>query len=126
MEGMVTRKVELRGIGFFSVFKIFFSIILFFSLVFLILFDLFGFQIVGTLAGWIGDIRQLFVDLQTKFPSIFDNKILFSLFQSLLLGLILGLFIGIATGIFNLFVALLGGLSIKIREKTPEKKTSYL
>lgn len=126
MEGMVTRKIELRGIGFFSTFKIYFSITLFFSLISFILFDLFGFQIVATLAGWVGDIRQVLTDLQARFPQLFENKIFLALTQALLGGMIMGLITAVAVGIFNFFAAILGGVSIKIREKTAEKKTSYL
>ena len=126
MDGTVTKKVELRGIGFCSTFKIFFAAALIFSLVSFILMNLFGMQLAGYLIQILTSIQQFIMGLKEKFPALFENEILRALMVSIVNGIILGLFFAIGSGIFTLFALLMGGLKIKIREKAPEKKTGYL
>ena len=126
MEATITKKVELRGIGFLSTFRIFFAITLVFSLISFIVFNLFGMQFSSMLLEWIGNVRQMVTDLQSQFPYIFENEILKFLIISILGGLVMGLIIGICVGVFSFFAVLLGGIKLTVREKNPEKKTGYL
>lgn len=126
MEGMITRKVELRGVGFFSTFKIYFAITLIFMLVGLISFNLFGVQLMMNLAGWVAHVQQWIMSLREAFPTLFENEILMSFFSALLFGIIVGLLSAIGAGIFSIFASLFGGVKLIIREKNPEKKASYL
>jgi len=126
MEAFITKKVELRGIGFLSTFRICFAITLVFSLVSFIVFNLFGMEVASMLLGIIGNVRQMVVDLQVQFPYIFENEILKFLIISILGGLVMGLIIGFCVGVFSFFAVLLGGIKLTVREKNPEKKTGYL
>jgi hypothetical protein len=126
MEGMITRKVELKGIGVFSTFKIFFAISLVFAVASFLVFKFFGMQLVSYVAGAIGDVQKFSLDLQSRFPEIFQNEILLSIFSAILIGVIIGLVTALSAAIFSIFAAMFGGVRVKIREKNPEKKTTYL
>lgn len=126
MDGLVTRKVELRGIGVFSTFRIYFAITLVFSIVGFIAFRLFGMQVISSLMGLIGNINSLMENLRTQFPNIFENEILSSVFAALVCGVVVGLMAAVGSAIFSIFATLFGGVKLKIREKTQEKKPGYL
>jgi hypothetical protein len=126
MEGMITRKVELKGIGAFSTFKIFFAITLVFTVISFVVFHFFGMQVMSYVAGAVGDVRQFSLNLQSKFPEIFQNEIVLGVASSVLIGVIVGLVTALSALIFSIFAVLLGGVKIRIREKNPEKKTTYL
>ena len=126
MEGMTTRKVELRGIGFFSTFKMFFAITLIFSLVSYISISLFAMQMMMFVGEIMTNIRQFYVNLQTQFPSVFENQILVALISSVFGGVVVGVITAFSAAIFSFFAMLLGGVKIKIREKNLEKKSGYL
>ncbi|MBI1883338.1 MAG: hypothetical protein HYS08_03925 [Chlamydiae bacterium] len=126
MEGMVTRKVEVRGMGAFSIFRICFAVTLIFSLVSFILVNLFGMQLTGYIAGTIGDIRIFISNLETHFPHLFQNEIVLSLMAALGIGLGVGFMTAFFSFVFSIFATLLGGIKITIREKNVEKKTAYL
>lgn len=126
MEGMITRKVELKGIGALSLFKIYFTMTLIFSLVSFIVFNLFGSQLINFFFNVRIDFQQFLNNLRVQFPDLFKNEILMSLTASVINGFIVGLFAAIGAAIFSFFAMILGGVKIKIREKNLEKKTTYL
>lgn len=122
----VTKKMQLRTIGVTSTFRVFFGMTLVLSLIFMSLFQLFGFEIAAMLAQGVFAIQGWVNSLQLSFPQLFSNPILYSLLLSLAYGIVTGLWIAISVGLFTLFSLLLGGIDISVRERSSGPTRKFL
>ena len=123
----VSKKVELRGIGFISTFKVFFGMTLVLSLIFMIAFRLFGIELAMQLAQAMFTLQGWIVKFQTTFPKLFSDPILSSLMFSIFSALITGIWIAISVAIFSLFAFMLGGVQLRLRERSGASvKKSFL
>lgn len=125
-KGWTAKRVELRGIGIVSAFRVFFGMTLVLSVLFLSVSKLFGFQILS----WIGQnalrLQEVMIQLRSSLPAFLDNPIMTSFLSALVYALFVGIWITLSLAIFSFFSALLGGVQLKLRERSTPPKKQFL
>ncbi|MDP3981538.1 MAG: hypothetical protein Q8Q33_09015 [Chlamydiota bacterium] len=125
-DSWVSKKIELRGVGFLSTFRVFFGMTMVISLISMVAMQLFGMEIAMRLAQGVFTIQGWIAKLQSSLPMVFDDPILSSLCYSIGYALLVSLWIAISVGIFSIFAFLLGGVTLKCRERDTSVKKSFL
>jgi hypothetical protein len=117
MEEIVEKRVEIKGIGFLSTFKLFFGMFMIMSLLIFLSVQLFGQELLIIIGNFTSGSVNFINQLLMKFPIVVTNPIIGSLVFSMLYGFFMAVFFSISAGIYTVFALLLGGVSIKIKEK---------
>lgn len=117
MEEINERKVEIKGIGFFSTFKLFFGMFMIMSLLIFLCVQLFGQELLIIIGNVTSGIINYIQQILMKFPIVVTNPVIGSLVFSIFYGFFMAVLFSVSAGIYTIFALLIGGVKIRIKEK---------